>query len=150
MAAGAVMVKLKVFCWPGSIESPDESRTRERAGQVFDRGLSSAGMARQFAAIVASGSRNEALGSVTVPTLVIHGDADPLVRVEGGIDTAHSIPGADYHFQTRAVDWEWLAGRHPLAPPVWENPAGAHTAVLENIITMALKVFDRYNHCRIF
>lgn len=42
----------------------------------------------------------------------------------------HAIPGADYHFQTRAVDWEWLAGRHPLAPPVRENPPGAHTAIL--------------------
>ena len=42
----------------------------------------------------------------------------------------HAIPGCDYHFQTRAVDWPWLAGKHPLAPPVWENPAGAHTSVL--------------------
>jgi len=41
-----------------------------------------------------------------------------------------AIPGADYHFQTRSVDWDWLAGKHPLAPPVWENPPGAHTAVL--------------------
>ena len=29
-----------------------------------------------------------------MPALVIHGDADPLVPVEGGIDTAHSIPNA--------------------------------------------------------
>ncbi|HJN07283.1 MAG TPA: hypothetical protein QF564_01220 [Pirellulaceae bacterium] len=42
----------------------------------------------------------------------------------------HAIPGADYHFQTRPVDWPWLAGKHPLAPPVWENPPGAHTTVL--------------------
>ncbi|MEZ6076994.1 MAG: hypothetical protein R3C56_15395 [Pirellulaceae bacterium] len=42
----------------------------------------------------------------------------------------HAIVGGDYHFQTRAVDWPWLAGKHPLAPPVWENPPGAHTAVL--------------------
>jgi putative membrane-bound dehydrogenase-like protein len=42
----------------------------------------------------------------------------------------HAIAGGDYHFQTRAVDWPWLAGKHPLAPPVWENPPGAHTTVL--------------------
>ena len=42
----------------------------------------------------------------------------------------HAIPGGDYHFQTRSVDWPWLAGKHPLAPPVWENPPGAHTSVL--------------------
>jgi len=41
-----------------------------------------------------------------------------------------AIPGADYHFQTRAVDWSWLAGDDPLAPPVFENPPGAHTAVI--------------------
>ena len=28
------------------------------------------------------------------PTLVIHGTVDPLVRPEGGMDTAASIPGA--------------------------------------------------------
>ncbi|HEY69783.1 MAG TPA: alpha/beta hydrolase, partial [Anaerolineae bacterium] len=53
------------------------------------------GTARQMAAILASGSRKEALQQVSAPTLVIHGDADPLVPVEGGIDTAESIPGAE-------------------------------------------------------
>ena len=73
----------------------DEDRIREREGRFFDRGLSPAGLARQLAAILASGSRKEALQSVTAPTLVIHGDADPLVPVEGGIDTADAIPGAE-------------------------------------------------------
>jgi pimeloyl-ACP methyl ester carboxylesterase len=48
-----------------------------------------------LAAILASGSRKEALQSVTAATLVIHGNADPVVPVEGGIDTAGSIPGAE-------------------------------------------------------
>jgi pimeloyl-ACP methyl ester carboxylesterase len=73
----------------------DEERIRERAELFFDRGLSPAGTVRQLAAILASGSRKEALKSVTVPTLVIHGDADPLVPVECGIDTAKAIPGAE-------------------------------------------------------
>lgn len=73
----------------------DELRVRERAGRFFDRGLSPAGTARQMAAILASGSRKEALRSVAVPTLVIHGDADPLVPVEAGIDTANAVPGAE-------------------------------------------------------
>jgi pimeloyl-ACP methyl ester carboxylesterase len=72
----------------------DEDVIKERAGRLFDRGLSPAGTIRQLAAILASGSRQEALQSITVATLVIHGDADPLVPVEGGIDTANSIPGA--------------------------------------------------------
>jgi pimeloyl-ACP methyl ester carboxylesterase len=72
-----------------------EDRIKERAGRFFDRGLSPTGTARQLAAILASGSRQEALQGVTVPTLVIHGDADPLVPVECGMDTANSIPGAE-------------------------------------------------------
>jgi pimeloyl-ACP methyl ester carboxylesterase len=73
----------------------NEDLVTERANRFFDRGLNPAGTARQLAAILASGSRKEALQSVTAATLVIHGNADPLVPVEGGIDTAGSIPGAE-------------------------------------------------------
>ncbi len=72
----------------------DEALARERAVRFFERGLSPAGSARQLAAIMASGSRRDALQSLRIPTLVIHGDADPLVPVECGIDTARAIPGA--------------------------------------------------------
>jgi len=73
----------------------DEARDLERAGQSFARGLNPAGVARQLMAILASGSRQQALRSVSVPTLVIHGRADPLVPVECGIDTARAVPGAE-------------------------------------------------------
>ena len=53
------------------------------------------GAARQMAAIVANGDRRARLVGVTAPTLVIHGDADPLVPVEGGKDTAENIKGAE-------------------------------------------------------
>jgi pimeloyl-ACP methyl ester carboxylesterase len=72
----------------------DEARDLARAGQNFARGLNPAGVARQLAAILASGSRKQALAGVGVPTLVIHGDADPLVPLACGIDTAESVPGA--------------------------------------------------------
>lgn len=72
----------------------DEERVRRRAELAFDRGLHPPGFARQLAAILASGSRREALRKVKAPTLVIHGKADPLVPVAGGIDTAESITGA--------------------------------------------------------
>ncbi len=73
---------------------PDENLIREQAGLKFDRGIHPAGIARQMAAILVSGGRKKLLKSVTVPTLVIHGDADPLVPVAGGEDTAAAIPGA--------------------------------------------------------
>jgi pimeloyl-ACP methyl ester carboxylesterase len=72
----------------------DEAKDRERAMRVFERGLNPAGVGRQLRAILASGSRKERLHSVKAPTLVIHGTVDPLVRPEGGKDTAASIPGA--------------------------------------------------------
>ena len=72
----------------------DEALDRARAERTFARGLNPAGSGRQLRAILASGSRKERLRSVKAPTLVIHGTVDPLVRPEGGKDTAASIPGA--------------------------------------------------------
>jgi len=60
----------------------------------YDRGVNPEGFLRQMAAITASGSRKDALKSLTVPTLVLHGDADTLVPLECGIDTANAIPDA--------------------------------------------------------
>ncbi|MFX1506588.1 MAG: alpha/beta fold hydrolase [Promethearchaeota archaeon] len=72
----------------------DEEFVRKRSALAFDRSYYPMGTGRQLAAILASGSRKEELNSVKIPTLVIHGDADPLVPVEGGKETAEIIPGA--------------------------------------------------------
>ena len=60
----------------------------------YDRDYDPPGVARQFLAILASGNRIELLKSIRAPTLVIHGDADPLLHPAGGRDTAANIPGA--------------------------------------------------------
>jgi pimeloyl-ACP methyl ester carboxylesterase len=72
----------------------EEEYKRERAARLFERGVYPAGSARQLGAVVSARNRTEALGSVRVPTTVIHGDADPLVNVSGGRATAEAIPGA--------------------------------------------------------
>jgi pimeloyl-ACP methyl ester carboxylesterase len=72
---------------------PEE--TRERAGETFDRGISTTGVIRQMQAILAQPDRSRALREVTVPTMVIHGLADRLLHVSGGRATAHAIPGAE-------------------------------------------------------
>lgn len=72
----------------------DEARDAERAQLIYLRGLNPGGVARQLAAIFASGNRKPALRDVQVPTLVIHGDADPLVPVACGVDVADAIAGA--------------------------------------------------------
>ena len=93
--AGAIEYGVKMFRTIGSPEFPfEEERVRRLAALQYDRGPDPAGVLRQLAAIVASGSRTERLRSVTAPTLVIHGKADPLVPFAGGAETAASIPGA--------------------------------------------------------
>ena len=77
---------------PGYRSDPDKVRERSRA--LIRRSFYPQGMPRQFAAIVADGDRRERLQSVKAPTLVIHGEADPLVPLAGGQDTAAHIRGA--------------------------------------------------------
>ena len=48
-----------------------------------------------MAAYLTAKPRNEALKSVRVPTLVLHGADDPLIPLACGKDTADSIPGAE-------------------------------------------------------
>jgi len=77
-------------------EFPEEGpRDRARAARNHARGLNPAGAARQLLAILASGSRRRALHNVSAPTMVIHGDADPLVPLAAGVDTAEHIAGAE-------------------------------------------------------
>jgi pimeloyl-ACP methyl ester carboxylesterase len=73
----------------------DEEWLADIAGTAYDRGYDPVGVARQLLAIHASGDRTAALAGVRVPTLVVHGDRDPLVQVEGGRATAAAVPGAE-------------------------------------------------------
>ena len=73
----------------------DAVRQREVAGRVYDRAFDPAGVARQMAAVVASGSRAEDLAGLRVPALVIHGGSDPLIPLAAGQATADAIPGAE-------------------------------------------------------
>lgn len=73
----------------------DEAATRRLAERAFERGYFPDGTARQLAAILASGDRSPALSRLDVPTVVIHGELDPLIDVSGGRATAAAIPGAD-------------------------------------------------------
>lgn len=73
----------------------NEKGVRELAATLYDRCFCPEGTARQLLAVLASGNRKHQLEKLTVPTLVIHGDSDPLVPVECGKDTAEAVPGAE-------------------------------------------------------
>jgi pimeloyl-ACP methyl ester carboxylesterase len=87
------------------------------ATRANERGHSPEGTGRQAAAILASGSRRRALASVSVPTLVLHGEDDPLIPVEGGHATAEAIPGARL---ITIPGWG-----HDLPPGLWPTLAEA-------------------------
>lgn len=74
----------------------DEERLAANASEAFDRCFEPNGTVRQMMAIMASGSRTTALGTVGVRSLVLHGDADTLVDPSGGKRTAEAIPGARF------------------------------------------------------
>jgi pimeloyl-ACP methyl ester carboxylesterase len=91
----------------------DEEEIRRRAGIAWDRGVNPAGFVRQLAAVWASGDRTEALRSLEVPTLVVHGEDDPLIPVDGGEATAAAIPGAEL--------WTVPGMGHDLPRPLWPD-----------------------------
>jgi pimeloyl-ACP methyl ester carboxylesterase len=89
----------------------DEDRVRRTAERTYEWGLNRSGTARQLTAVLASGDRTRALKSIRVPTLVIHGDADPLINVSGGRATARAIPGSELRI--------YPGMGHDLPPELW-------------------------------
>ncbi len=78
---------------PG-IEADDEELVR-RATAAYDRAYHPAGTLRHIAANATAADRTDALRGLKLPTVVIHGDSDPLVDVSGGRATAAAVPGAE-------------------------------------------------------
>jgi pimeloyl-ACP methyl ester carboxylesterase len=103
----------------GSPAFQEVDRLTADAEAAFERSFDPGGRARQAAAVGRSPNRTEALAHVTVPTLVIHGDADRLVHPDAGRDTAAAVPGARF---------ELVAGMgHDYPPQVWDTMVGLIT-----------------------
>jgi pimeloyl-ACP methyl ester carboxylesterase len=98
-----------------------EDRIRARAAAAYDRAFHPAGSARQLVAIVTAPDRTPGLRQVTCPTLVVHGDADPVVDLSGGQATADGIPGAEL--------WTIPGMGHDLPPEVYTELASRIAAL---------------------
>ncbi len=61
----------------------------------YRRSFHPQGVARQLAALLTGGDRRSLLATIQAPTVVLHGEADPLIPVACGQDTAASIAGAE-------------------------------------------------------
>jgi pimeloyl-ACP methyl ester carboxylesterase len=99
----------------GSSRYPLDEAWLRRVGELMYArgGFDRAARARQGAAILASGDRRPALATLSVPTLVLHGDLDPLIRPEAARATAAAIP--------RAVLILLPGMGHDLPQALWPN-----------------------------
>ncbi|MES2885504.1 MAG: alpha/beta fold hydrolase [Pseudomonadota bacterium] len=73
---------------------PSEAERRALATLSVDRSIHPRGYIHQLLAILASGSRHKRLPEIKRPTLIIHGEDDPLVPVAAAHEQAKLIPGA--------------------------------------------------------
>jgi proline iminopeptidase len=81
-----------VFKAIGSRTYPaDAAHMRAVCERHIQRSHYPAGGARQLLAIAASGDRTGTVRQIKAPTLVIHGDEDPLVPLACGVETARVI-----------------------------------------------------------
>jgi len=99
----------------------DEERLRDVGGRSFDRGYDRAGYLRQLSAATAQRNRTEGLRELDLPTLVMHGFSDRLVRPSGGLALARAIPRA------RFVGFNGMG--HDLPRPLWPEFADHITAI---------------------
>ncbi|WP_375177396.1 alpha/beta fold hydrolase [Marinobacter mobilis] len=81
-----------------AIQSPgypaDEGRIRERIANEFRRSYHPAGILRQTRAILATGSLSPLTRRITLPTTIVHGTDDPLVRPQAARQLAYLLPHA--------------------------------------------------------
>lgn len=109
-AAGRLFVRILQAI--GSPAYPvDEGLLHELGARCYDRGYDPTGSRRHLFAVLRAPDRTSALRQLRMPTLVVHGTADPLVSVSGGRALAAAIPGA------RLVTVPGMG--HDLPPQLW-------------------------------
>jgi pimeloyl-ACP methyl ester carboxylesterase len=95
----------------GTLLPFDDEDARREIEDAIDRAWHPEGGIRQAVAALADDDRTPGLRNVRVPTLVLHGTADPLILPEGGQETADAIPDAEL---------VWIDGLgHEMPEAVW-------------------------------
>ena len=97
-----------------------DAEIRQRVISEYRRAFNPPGVARQMAAVRGDGDRTQALGTLKIPTVVLHGADDPLLMKIGGEATAAAIPGAELRI---------IPGMgHDLPPVLYDTFVDAITA----------------------
>lgn len=92
--AANIQAQLALIASPGFQQ--DSEHLYQRVLADVQRSYNPQGMLRQMLAVMADTDRHHLLASITCPTLVLHGKADPMVPMACGEDTARRIPGARF------------------------------------------------------
>jgi pimeloyl-ACP methyl ester carboxylesterase len=120
---GYIEYRIKMLQYIGSPRTPiDDKVLREWATRDVERSYNPVGEARHAAAALFLNyeDRRPKLKTVKAPTVVVQGEDDPLVPLEGARDVASNIPGAEFRL---------LPGMgHVLPPALVKDIADAITA----------------------
>jgi pimeloyl-ACP methyl ester carboxylesterase len=93
----------------------DETRLRELCERHIKRANNPEGGMRQLVAIAAADDRTRIVRQIKVPTLVLHGAEDELIRPAAGYETAHAI--REGGGTARMVEIEGMG--HDFPEPLW-------------------------------
>ncbi|MCJ8167975.1 alpha/beta fold hydrolase [Pseudomonas sp. A3.4] len=85
----ALLAALGNPAWPSDMQA-----LKDEAAASFARSWRPEGVELQLLALLAEPARNDLLQGLQVPTLVVHGTADPLLPVMHGVHLAAQVPGA--------------------------------------------------------
>jgi pimeloyl-ACP methyl ester carboxylesterase len=108
----------------GDIMPFEEDRVLHIVSKGYDRQFFPSGISRQLHTIICAKDRTNALAKIIAPTLIIHGDNDPLVPIEAGYATANAISHAEM---------EVIKGMgHNLPPQTWEQIIGRIEGIAKN------------------
>lgn len=84
------------YLYSSRTHRPSEDVIRLAVIATMERCYCPGGILRQYAGVRSSGDRQNMLRSISCPTLVIHGDEDPLIPASSGQMAAQLIPNATY------------------------------------------------------
>ena len=93
---GRIDQSIKLFELIGTPgKSYDTPQFRNNMRAYIKRGGDDGGFLRQMAAIIGSQNRKELLKSINTPTLIIHGDIDPLIKVKNAYSAKKLIQSSE-------------------------------------------------------
>jgi pimeloyl-ACP methyl ester carboxylesterase len=118
---GMIARELLLYRATGSrTRPPSEAWLRERAERVWRYGFQPLGFLKHLLAVITASNRKPRLGSITTPTLIVHGDEDPIIPLSEGKAIAAEIPGA------KLIVPPGMG--HDLAPEFWDTVIAAIAA----------------------